>query len=137
VFLYYQDESVHHNQEFHQGTIIDIMVEFSDTVHDSDDENRDSILLDQGGILVSQDSTRSQEDINATVSRYGAPEQVEWVTPVTVFNRHKGASLHYGSQGGVLKWAYGEVCLVVRIGKAGERLGYPTVAELEKGQQHH
>ena len=32
----------------------------------------------------------------------------------------------------VVNWAYGDVCMVVRIGKAGDQLAYPTVAELNK-----
>ncbi|KAH9987091.1 hypothetical protein BJV77DRAFT_1145484 [Russula vinacea] len=58
------------------------------------------------------------------------PEQVEWVTPRTTFNRQEGAFISYGNEA-TLDWIYGDVCLVVRIGKAGDRLAYPIVAELD------
>ncbi len=64
---------------------------------------------------------------------HGKPEVVEvlhWVTPVTTFNRQSSAYVTYGNQA-ELGLAYGDVCLIVRIGKAGERLGYPTVAQLK------
>ncbi|KAI0291800.1 hypothetical protein B0F90DRAFT_1671392 [Multifurca ochricompacta] len=54
------------------------------------------------------------------------PEKVHWVSPVTRFNErewYKALELDY---------VYGDMCLVIRIGKAGERLSYPTVAQLEK-----
>ena len=60
-------------------------------------------------------------------TRFGTPEELEWVTPVTEFN------LDYGDAA-TSQWGYGNVCLVVRIGKAGERLAYPTVLELEKAR---
>jgi hypothetical protein len=129
--LYYQDRHVYQDQQFHQGVIIDKMVDFP--TDEDEDNDLDSILLREGGIFVSQDATRSEED---HMNRFGTPdhrEQVEWVTPVTEFNRQEGAYLHYGNEAS-LEWAYGDVCLVVRIGKAGERLGYPTVAELKKAQ---
>jgi len=151
LYLYYQDEPLYVHQrllhegcgmitgpsihervhDFHQGVIIDKVVKFPNEM-DEDDGGRDSLLLREGGILVSQDSTRSQE-----YSPYETPEhreQVEWVTPVTEFNRRKDAFLCYGNEAS-LEWAYGDVCLVVRIGKAADRLGYTTVAELKKAQQ--
>jgi 2-oxoglutarate-Fe(II)-dependent oxygenase superfamily protein len=63
----------------------------------------------------------------------GEPEVVEvlhWVTPVTTFNRQSSAYVKYGNEAS-LGLAYGDVCLIVRIGKAGERLAYPTVAQLK------
>lgn len=57
---------------------------------------------------------------------YGSPEEVlEWVTPVTEFNQQSGAfPSFYGNEQG-MNWVYGNVCLVVRIGRAGARLAYP------------
>ena len=58
-------------------------------------------------------------------------ELVEWVTPLTTYG-HKA----------VLNWAYGDVCMIVRIGKAGDRLAFPAAgkvkrAYLESWRQRH
>ena len=56
---------------------------------------------------------------------------VHWVTPVTTFNRQSSAYVACGNESS-LGLAYGDVCLIVRIGKAGDRLSYPTVALLKE-----
>ncbi len=53
-------------------------------------------------------------------------ETVEWATPLTMFSRKESAFATYGNEP-MLNVAYGDVCLVVRIGKAGERLAYRRV----------
>lgn len=85
---------------------------------------------DYGGILVRQDGGESFDDCYHS----GNTEMVEWVTPVTVYNRQKGAYVYLGNEAS-LDWAYGDVCMMVRIGKAGDRLGYPTVAQVKKAYQ--
>jgi 2-oxoglutarate-Fe(II)-dependent oxygenase superfamily protein len=57
-------------------------------------------------------------------------EELHWVTPVTTFNRQSSAYAMYGNEA-ALGLAYGDVSLIMRIGKAGERLAYPTVAQLK------
>ena len=59
---------------------------------------------------------------------------MDWVTPVTTFNRKTGAFATYGNEA-ILEMVYGDVCLVVRIGKAGRRLEYPTLAQLKRATQ--
>lgn len=44
------------------------------------------------------------------------------------------AFLHYANDA-TLQWVYGDVPLVVRIGKVGERLAYRTAAELNKARR--
>jgi hypothetical protein len=61
--------------------------------------------------------------------RNGPQEQVEWVTPETEFNRQTS---YYTDEDHEVASGDGDVCLVVRIGKTGDRLAYPTVAELHK-----
>ncbi|KAI0302513.1 hypothetical protein BC826DRAFT_904347 [Russula brevipes] len=56
---------------------------------------------------------------------------VNWVTPVTTFNSLSSAYVHYGNEAS-LGMAYGNLCLIVRIGKMGERMLYPTVAQLKQ-----
>jgi hypothetical protein len=55
-------------------------------------------------------------------------EVVVWITPVTTFNCKESS---FASQRGRFigtNVVYGDLCLFVRIGKAGERLSYPRVA---------
>ena len=42
---------------------------------------------------------------------------------------------HYRVNEPGMDWAYGDVCLVVRVGKAGDRLAYRTVAQLERAYE--
>jgi hypothetical protein len=55
-------------------------------------------------------------------------EDVVWVTPVTTFNRKESAFGSPNDRFALTNVAYGDLCLFVRIGKAGERLLYPRVA---------
>jgi hypothetical protein len=61
-------------------------------------------------------------------------EPVEWVTPLTTYNRQEDAFATYGNEA-TLSWAYGDVCTIVRIGKAGDRLGFPTVDQVRRAYQ--
>ena len=48
------------------------------------------------------------------------------------FNRQMDAVvIGYAGNEPALEWAYGDVCLVIRVGKAGNRLAYRTVAQLK------
>jgi hypothetical protein len=116
LYLYYQD-----GIRSADGVIIDQMIDFSQVGSEVDLE---SVLLEEGGILVSGQprSARNSEP---------GHEYVEWVTPVTRFNRQEGVFACYGNEAS-LEWAYGDVCLIVRIGKARDRLEYTTDAELKK-----
>jgi hypothetical protein len=115
LYLYYRQE---YDDEGHEGVIIDKLAKWPRKGGDT----RDNILLQEGGISVDtspdQDSRKDRE-------------KVEWVTPVTEFNRQKSEFLHYGNNSS-LEWAYGDVCLIVRIGAAEDRLGYTTVEEVNE-----
>jgi hypothetical protein len=56
---------------------------------------------------------------------------VNWVTPTSAYNCLSSTYLHYGNEAS-LGMAYGDLCLTVYIGKMGERMLYPTVAQLKK-----
>ena len=63
---------------------------------------------------------------------YGYEENVEevaWVTPVTTFNRKESAFSSPNERFTETNVAYGDLCLFVRIGKAGERLSYPRISQ--------
>ena len=85
------------------------------------------VVQAQGGVPVRQDGG----------SMYGSgpdfdyPEPVEWVTPLTTYNRQEGAFVTHANRP-ALNWAYGDVCMIVRIGKAGDRLAFPTVAQVKR-----
>ena len=92
------------------------------------------ILKNEGGIPVCRADEEMEDD-----PQLGAPEYVEWVTPTTTFNCRKDAFVSYGVSGDepTLEWAYGDVCLVIRIGKVGNRLAYPTHAQLNSAYWSH
>jgi hypothetical protein len=117
LYLYYESAQ-------HEGMIIDKVISFRNP--GTEDYDTLDIVYREGGIFVAQGGEKVRSD------QYGMPERVEWVTPVTKFNRQEEAYAAYYGNEHELCWAYGNVCLVVRIGKAGDRLGYPTVAELDK-----
>lgn len=51
---------------------------------------------------------------------------------MTELNRQTDVVLiGYAGNEPAMEWAYGDVCLVVRVGKAGDRLAYRTVTQLE------
>ena len=86
-----------------------------------------AIVLGEGGIPVVQHGVK----IGAYYSEDA--EQVEWVTPVTTYNRQEGAFASEGyDEDALLNMAYGDVCMVVRIGKAGNRLAYPKPAQVKR-----
>ena len=58
-------------------------------------------------------------------------QEVKWVTPLTAINHHECAYPERENKG-ALGMAYGDVCLLVRIGEAGERLAYLTAVEVRK-----
>ena len=117
LYLYYESAQ-------HEGMIIDRVISFRNP--DSEDYDTLDIVYREGGIFVAQGGEKVRND------QYGMPERVEWVTPVTKFNRQEEAYKAYYGNEHELCWAYGNVCLVARIGRAGDRLGYLTVGELEK-----
>ena len=109
-------------ESWSEGVIIDRVIDFHDIYVDDDLDNLFCTIDKEGGLFV------NGEDGSREITDWGAvPEQLAWVTPRLPVNRQKDScpSLY----GGWLTW---NVCLVVRIGMAGERLVYPTVAELNR-----
>ena len=93
----------------------------------------DEVVFMEGGILAHPEGTQFETDL---FPEMGVREGVEWVTPVTEFNRQSDAVTRgYAGNEPAMEWAYGDVCLVVRIGEAGDRLAYRTVSQLEKAYE--
>ena len=105
-----------------KGAMVDRLIDF--------DCLNDGTVLDAvqeaGGILVREAGV----DIHGDHDLVDA-EPVEWVTPLTTYNRQEGAYASYGNEP-MLNWAYGDVCIIVRIGKAGNRMAYSTVVQLDR-----
>jgi hypothetical protein len=76
-----------------------------------------------GGQIVSPEDMHKDVDFG-----YLEGETVVWVTSVTTFNRKESAFGSLNVMYAETNVAYGDLCLFVRIGKAGERLSYPRVA---------
>ena len=132
LYVYYEDE--YSDTLAPQGVMIDKVVDFDH--HCYGEGSVRSIMQEEGGIPVLQHGL--------TVNAFGFdgefedpdPELVEWVTPVTAYNRQEGAFVAYGNEGTKLNLAYGDVCMVVRMGKAGDRLAYPTAARMRREYLH-
>ena len=118
LFVYYDEGD---NSYAPQGVMVDKLIEFYDVY---DEGAVLDIVRDEGGILVRRDGGRDSE----------VAEPVEWVTPLTTHNRQEGAFASHGNEP-TLNWAYGDVCMIVRIGKANDRLAYPTVAQVKEAYQ--
>ena len=120
LYVYYDDED---DVFTPQGAMVDRLTDFDGI------ENGESILTlvqREDGILVRQDGV----EICGLFTLQNS-EPVEWVTPLTWYNRQEGAYASYGNEP-IVKWAYGDVCMIVRIGKAGDRLAYPTAGQVTK-----
>ena len=126
LYVYYDDRSSHSPPA---GVIVDQLPNLRD-LYDFEESISHILQNTQGGIPV----CHGGETFEGCDHCAGNVETVEWVTPVTVYNRQKEALVYYGNDPS-LRWAYGDVCMIVRIGKAGDRLAYPTVAQVKKAHK--
>ena len=119
LYVYYDDDS----EDAIQGAMVDEVIDFDDAY---EDESVLDIVQREGGILVCQNGRETDCDFE-----FENLELVEWVTPLTTYNRQEGAFASSGNEPS-LNWVYGDVCMIVRIGKVGDRLAYPRVAQLKR-----
>jgi len=132
LYIYYEDEDRDEDKyqdeqcDVFQGTMVDKLIDFGNVYED----NLLNIVRgwEGDGIPVRQDGGEMCDDED-----FDDREPVEWVTPLTTYNRQKSAFATLGKSGleATLNWAYGDVCLIARIGKAGDRLAYPTAAQVK------
>jgi hypothetical protein len=118
LYVYYDEDE---RNDTLQGAMVDKLIDFYDI---NEGETVVDVVQKEGGIPVHEDGVEIDKDSNVK-----DPEPVEWVTPLTTHNCQEGA---FGSYGRTVKWAYGDVCMIVRIGKAGDRLAYPTVDQVNR-----
>jgi len=126
LYMYYEWQTYWRDSV--RGALIDHRVDFDDCGRAPEEFDLSQAVLDEGGILVSRgDTYRGPGEDN----EYERPMKVDWVTPVTTFNRQESAYISYGNEP-CLELTYWDLCLIVRIGKVGERLMYPTTAQSRK-----
>jgi hypothetical protein len=119
LYVYYEDDKDYRNPP--EGVMVDRLIGFGDN---EDEATVLEIVQGEGGVPVRQDDGKMNDD-------FKNPEQVEWVTPLTTYNQQRDAFATYGNEATV-NWAYGDICMVVRIGKAGDRLAFPTADQVKK-----
>jgi len=108
------------------GTAVsETVIDFSSASWEYEDIDFVSYVLDDGGIAVASEGDDDE---------YGESEWVEWVTPESTLNVQKSPFATYGNEPSVEE-AYAVLCMFVRIGKAGERLVYPSISQLRKEQE--
>jgi len=132
--MYYHEWKEHRVGESLKGhaAIFNKIVDFSEWEW-QDDIYIPDFVRSQGGQFVRLEDLQMNDSDHDIVQEGEVVEVVVWVTLVTTFNRKESA---FGSpmawrpwkRFGVTNVAYGDLCLFVRIGKAGERLSYPRVA---------
>jgi hypothetical protein len=121
LYLYYETEE----DSLFKGALINKVLDFLTAYYGDDFIDISKTVREKGGIVVDQECWEHHDDDDDSE----IPEEtVEWVTPVATFNRKGSTFATYGNAP-ALNVAYGDVCLVVRIGKAGERLAYPRVPQ--------
>ena len=106
-----------------RGAMIDKVMDFDDSYYE---ETVLDVVQAEGEIPVRQDGGKIKN-----TSDFKNPEPVEWVTLPTSYNRQEDAFLTYGNEA-MVNCVYGDVCIVVRIGKADDRLAFPSAAEVKR-----
>lgn len=114
------------------AVVVDRIVDFSQWRWGEPDEiSIPEVVPDMGGQLMCTEDLRTEET-------YGYEENAEvvaWVTPVTTFNCKESAFSSPNERFTETNVAYGDLCLFVRIGKAGERLSYPRISQGDSDEE--
>ncbi|KAI0258970.1 hypothetical protein BC834DRAFT_974667 [Gloeopeniophorella convolvens] len=120
LYLYYRSKVVY-------GGIVDALSEKPIKLGRGEQvEDLSRRIRYEGGLLIRNSSEFSDYDGDET------KEWIFWVTKLTAdLNRKETAFLAYGNEAS-MGMAYSYVCLIVRIGKAGDRKAYRTVAQLKQ-----
>jgi hypothetical protein len=125
LYLYFDDT-------YGGGPLRGVIVDQLSQSYDADDEEvliTHILQSEQGGSLLCQEgAVISEEDCYHSFQG----ETVEWVTPMTEYNRQETDVKCWDGQSST---EYGDVCMIVRIGKAGDRLAYPTAAQVKQAHK--
>ena len=114
LYVYYEDD-------YEQGATVDELMDFGAY----DDETILEIVQAEDGIPVREEGGKMKDGFG-----FKDPELIAWATPLTTYNQQEGAYATYGNEA-VVNWVYGEICMIVRIGKAGDRLAFPTANQVK------
>jgi hypothetical protein len=108
------------------AVVFDKIVDFSSWNWQEDVFIPDFVKSNDGQIVRPEDLQTEEE------FQYLEGDVVVWATPVTTFNRKESAFASLNVIHAETNVAYGDLCLFVRIGKAGETLSYPRVAQSKR-----
>ena len=130
LYVYYDEDICGENE----GMIIDIPANFRNFIDEDQDESAHEYIQQQGAIPVRQDGREIDYNDYYTGLDYDDdylknPEPVDWVTPITTYNRIEDVYATLLNKR--IYSIYGDACMIVRIGKAGDGLAYPTAAQIE------
>jgi hypothetical protein len=110
-----------------EGGLIDHVPQFTEFSSDEPGEVDATMqILIRGGYIVCGDDLYKLQEY-----AYQKAETMEWVTPMTKFSSKKTKYTTFGNEPAD-EVAYWHLCLVVRVGKAGERLMYPAISQVDK-----
>jgi hypothetical protein len=132
LHMYYDEE-----YSLPEGMIIDKVINFQGMFLDHEEDSVESIhksIQAEGGILLHQDGGHDDSYSHLDYPDSDIPEPVEWVTPITTYNRKEGVYAACGNKLGA-RPIHGHACMIVRIGRVGDRLAYPTVAQIKKAHK--
>jgi len=124
LYMFYGDKRVFNG---HEGMIVDNIITVYSVLFTDEEKAIQKVIREEGGIYVRQDGGYICHD-DPLRSGYDRdhlkyPEPIEWVTPTTNYNRSGVRFLMDEPVEGA--------CMIVRIGKAGDRLEYPKVAQIK------
>ena len=130
LYVYYEDEDEDSDTaratDSLEGVMINKLIDFRNAY---DDETMFDIVRDEGGILIRQDGMKMHD--KGSIFDDSIP--VEWVTPLKTYNSQESAFASCcGTNKPELHLVYGDICMIVRIGKTGDRLAYPTATQMWK-----
>ena len=124
LYLFHEWATPHY---FPEAAVIDNVMDFNGLCNPELEVDIIKAIRCEGGIVVCKEGWEIDPKRG-----YESPEKIEWATPVTTFNRQKGTYTALDGSKATVQVEYADLCLFVRIGKAGERLAYPTVSQLRK-----
>ena len=120
LYMFYGNE---HGFNGHESMMVDRIIWLNSVLNINEEKAMYEVIQEGGGIFVRQDDGSIYDPDDYVHD----PEPIEWVTPTTNYNRSAVRFLG----GEVIEGA----CMIVRIGKAGDRLAYPRVAQIKNAYE--
>ena len=124
LYMFYKDRYI-----AHLGVLVNKVVDFPKGVYDYGNVQVLSIGRDKGGIVV---CTNGGRRVSWSSGYDWKPVPMEWATPMRNFNHQQADVVVWYGNNASSRTIYGDVCLGVYIGKAGDRSAFTTVAEMDE-----